>query len=349
MTITKANIQQMQELVVGMRRDGVLINFQNGWSSRDAGGLFGPWVGGVIHHDASTIKAGTWGALGIIIAGRRGSNPVPGPLAQLQIARGDRPMATVVTAGRANHAGRGGPYGIVPIHSGNRWLVGAEVANDGIDEPYSSATLHVIESFGYHAARLSEPETSVSYVIGHNEWAAYPTAHLDSATSKATGRKSDPRYNMNWMRRLVSTHNTGIPEDDMSQADVMAALQAFFHATDINVPEGQRNNDSFIINLTEMSQIGYNRDNEEVVALRALSVMSQKEAERDNEAAAALQGLAGIVTNTKEVVLTLATAVNTAGMTPEGVAALAAQLAPLLPQVDENELALALGQRLVNG
>lgn len=145
MTITAANLDQLRALVAFVRRHDVDVVFQANWNTRDAGGSFGPWVGGIIHHDASSIKSGTWGALGVIINGRP---DVPGPLAQLQIARGSVPRVAVVTAGRGNHAGVGGPWKNVPRDSGNRWLIGAEVANNGVDEAYSDATLHTITVVG---------------------------------------------------------------------------------------------------------------------------------------------------------------------------------------------------------
>jgi hypothetical protein len=157
MTITSANLAQMRALVDRCQRDGVRIALQSGWDSHDAGGSFGPWVGGLIHHDASSTASGTWGALGIIIGGR---SDVPGPLAQGQAARGTVPQIAVVTAGRGNHAGAGGPFrtdsGVtIPLDSGNRWLIGLEVANNGLGEAYSEATLFAISTWAYHVNELA--------------------------------------------------------------------------------------------------------------------------------------------------------------------------------------------------
>jgi hypothetical protein len=100
-------------------------------------------VGIIDHHDASSRKSGGWGALGIIRDGRSG---IPGPLSQFQIARclDGQPRLAAVAAGRANHAGLGGPYQFgdgltVPKDSANAWLYGAEAANDGVSEPYTWA------------------------------------------------------------------------------------------------------------------------------------------------------------------------------------------------------------------
>lgn len=99
-------------------------------------------VGIIDHHDASSRKSGEWGALGVIRDGRPG---IPGPLSQFQVARclGGVPRFAAVAAGRANHAGAGGPLtrsGVtVPRDQGNAWLYGAEAANDGVGEPYTWA------------------------------------------------------------------------------------------------------------------------------------------------------------------------------------------------------------------
>lgn len=152
MTIVAANLTQMRALIDRCVRDGVRMVLQSGWDTRDAGGAFGPWVGGLIHHDASSTASGTWGALPIIINGR--PPDVPGPLAQCQAARGPVPQIAVVTAGRGNHAGAGGPLRtdsgvVVPADNGNRWLLGLEVANNGVGEPYSDATLFAISTWAY--------------------------------------------------------------------------------------------------------------------------------------------------------------------------------------------------------
>lgn len=154
MTITTANLTQMRALISRLQREGIRVALQNGWDHIDAGGSFGPWVDLIDHHDASSVLSGTWGALGTIIRGRP-ADGIPGPLSQLQVARGTIPQIAVVTAGRGNHAGVGGPLAGVPRDSGNRWLLGMEKANSGVGEPYSDATLFVAECVGYHAKELA--------------------------------------------------------------------------------------------------------------------------------------------------------------------------------------------------
>ncbi len=129
----------MQSIMDRCRRDYAIEVLElPGWGTRGATWARVP-AGIIDHHDASSRKSGEWGALGIIRDGRPG---IPGPLSQFQIARclDNVPRLAVVAAGRANHAGKGGPmWGLVPRDAGNSWLYGAEAANDGVGEPYTWA------------------------------------------------------------------------------------------------------------------------------------------------------------------------------------------------------------------
>lgn len=129
--------------------------WQPGWDSRGNGQTFDP-RGLVCHWDASSIKSGEWGALGVVVNGRAGASPVPGPLAQFQGARclDGVPKVAIVAAGRANHAGLGGPYRLpdgvaVPKDSGNRYLYGAEWAWAGPGEDLTPAARHAYSALGY--------------------------------------------------------------------------------------------------------------------------------------------------------------------------------------------------------
>lgn len=131
--------RRMQAIIDRCRRDYHLnvVEF-GGWETLGATWARVP-VGIVDHHDASSRKSGEWGAIGIIRYGRDG---LPPPLSQFQIPRclTSIPTVGIVAAGRANHAGRGGPaFGVVPRDQGNSWLYGAECANDGVGEPYTAA------------------------------------------------------------------------------------------------------------------------------------------------------------------------------------------------------------------
>lgn len=137
MSATDADRKRMRAIAYRLSKRGVELRWVDGWEYRGTGGLFSP-RGILDHHDASSTRSGTWGALGIITYGRSG---IPGPLSQFQVARGDVPRVAVVAAGRANHAGAGGPWNGIPANSGNAYLYGAEKANNGIDEQYSDESL----------------------------------------------------------------------------------------------------------------------------------------------------------------------------------------------------------------
>ncbi len=135
------DVKRMRSIITRVQALDVVVRLVPGWESRGRDWTRTP-VGIIDHHDASTRKSGEWGSLGVIIAGRPG---VPAPLSQFQVGRAldQVPRVAVVAAGRANHAGKGGPltFGpvLVPQDQGNSWVYGAEKANDGVSEPYTSA------------------------------------------------------------------------------------------------------------------------------------------------------------------------------------------------------------------
>jgi hypothetical protein len=122
MAPTSSDVARMRRIITRIRNAGIRVVEVDGWQHRGRPQAFAP-RGVLEHYDASTIKSGNWGALGIIVSGRTG---IPGPLAQFQVAR-DGTWA-VVAGGRANHAGAGGPWNGIPRDSGNRYLYGVEVA-----------------------------------------------------------------------------------------------------------------------------------------------------------------------------------------------------------------------------
>jgi N-acetylmuramoyl-L-alanine amidase len=64
---------------------------------------------------------------------------LPGPLCHVMVGRNG--VADVVAAGYAAHAGDGGPFRTVPLNSGNRYMIGVEVENDGTKEPFGEVVL----------------------------------------------------------------------------------------------------------------------------------------------------------------------------------------------------------------
>src|SRR5690606_40573747 len=117
-----ADVERIRRIVARIKKYGrdVQVTYVSGWQNR--GAPFGRVpVGMIDHHDASASSSGTWGALGVVTSGRPG---LPGPLSQFFVARGSVPRIAVVAAGRANHAGSGGPKVGVPRDSGNAYLYG---------------------------------------------------------------------------------------------------------------------------------------------------------------------------------------------------------------------------------
>lgn len=197
----------MLRIAARIEASGVAIRFIKGWEER--GGTFSYVPRGLVdHHDASTRKSGEWGALGVITYGRTG---IPGPLSQFQVARclDGVPKVAIVAAGRANHAGRGGPHEfqggyVVPADQGNAFLYGMEKANDGLLEPYTYAAHYATDVVA--SAVLAECRGEhVDRCIGHSEWA------------RPLGRKSDPTYSMDWRRRRIAALDP--TEEDIEVAD----------------------------------------------------------------------------------------------------------------------------------
>jgi hypothetical protein len=136
MTATAADVARMTRIIRRMRARGLTVIETADWQHRGRPSAFDPRAV-FEHHDASTVKSGRFGSLPIIISGR---DEIPGPLSQFQVARDG--AWVIVAAGRANHAGEGGPTIGIPKDSGNRYAYGAEVANDGVHEPYSDQLQH---------------------------------------------------------------------------------------------------------------------------------------------------------------------------------------------------------------
>lgn len=213
---TKSDVDRMRVIGARLLAAGVEILWVPGWEGRGKDWTRIP-VGVADHHDASTIKSGEWGALGIIRDGRGGTDPVPGPLAQFQVARcrDGRPRVAIVAAGRANHAGKGGPLWTIPRDGGNAWLYGVECANNGTGEPYTAAAVSARTAV-LRAAR-DVCGFGTAHVIGHKEW--------------APGRKFDPSYDMGWQRSLITPTRPPTPARPVLQqgstGDLVEQVQTF--------------------------------------------------------------------------------------------------------------------------
>jgi len=165
-----------------LRDGGVKVSEVQGWKTRGSD-AFSP-RGVVMHHTAGS-RNGNAPSLNVCINGREG---LPGPLCQVLIGRDA--TAHVIASGRANHAGSGGWQGL----SGNTSVVGIEVENDGVGEPFSDAVMTA--SIRAAAAVLRRLGRGEEWVCGHKEW--------------APSRKIDPRgWDMNAFRARVQARLSG--------------------------------------------------------------------------------------------------------------------------------------------
>ncbi len=154
-----------------LRKNDLRIKEVKGWKTRGRPGSFAP-RGAMFHHTASSRRGGNAPGLGVCVEGRPGIN---GPLCNILVARDG--TVYLVAAGRANHAGKGGPWQGIPEDSGNAYLIGVEVENDGVGEPWSSELLQACDVV--FATLLLGLRRKSDWVCGHKEWA--PRRKIDPA------------------------------------------------------------------------------------------------------------------------------------------------------------------------
>jgi hypothetical protein len=166
---------------------GLKVSLVDGWENRgarDVGRIFGV----VCHHTAGP-RDRNMPSLNTLINGRP---DLPGPLAQLGLGRDGTYF--VITAGRANHAGRGNWRGVV---NGNSNFIGIEAENTGLptDFPWPDVQIDA-----YHrgvAAILTHIGQGAEFCAGHKEYALPP------------GRKDDPDFDMVPFRAAVAAIMAG--------------------------------------------------------------------------------------------------------------------------------------------
>jgi N-acetylmuramoyl-L-alanine amidase-like protein len=151
-------------LVGALEDEGLTVKTVAGWKLRGyQARTFDP-KGLVFHHTASAKNSGNAPSLTVVTKGRA---DLPGPLCNVLVGRDG--TAYVVAAGYANHAGAGGPFKTIPKDSGNKYLIGVEVENNGIGEAWTEelqdAVARVMAACLKHLGRGAEWE------IGHKEWA----------------------------------------------------------------------------------------------------------------------------------------------------------------------------------
>lgn len=112
-----------------LRSHGVKVKKVRGWKGRGSP-TFQPRRM-LNHHTASPRTSGPAPCVNLVTIGR---SDLPGPLCNFLLGRDG--TVYFVAAGRANHAGLGGPKRGIPKDSGNAYMLGTEWENDGIGEPY---------------------------------------------------------------------------------------------------------------------------------------------------------------------------------------------------------------------
>jgi hypothetical protein len=177
----------------------------------------------MIHHDAG--RAGVPAPSHRII--REGRPTVPPPLYQLYVRRDLK--VELVSYGRANHAGEGGPWRDLGVNEGNRRSVGICVAHTGYlegkhAEPWDSAVVRrlylvtavVCDFLGIDADR----------VLAHKEY---------------TDRKPDPLLHMGLFRTEVGDILTDGPPTTPREGDDMTPPELLELLTETKVKLGPKN------------------------------------------------------------------------------------------------------------
>ena len=170
-----------------LTRAGLKVSEVRGWEDRGWRGDVSRIFGVICHHTGINSRKNMAG-LKSLINGRPaepGLDAVPGPLAQLGLARDG--TYYVVAAGRANHAGQGAFQG---VPNGNSNFIGIEAENTGQsnDSPWPEVQMQA-----YHrgvAAILKHVRQGPEFCIGHKEY--------------APGRKPDPSFDMAAFRFSVA-------------------------------------------------------------------------------------------------------------------------------------------------
>lgn len=152
-----------------LRAAGLTVVETPGWRGR--GRDLDAIDGVVAHHTASPVNSTLATNLHVVT---NGNAVAPGPIAQLMLWRDG--VAYIIADGRANHAGKGGPWGVLPTDGANRRTIGIECVNNGVGEPWSADLVASLEIAT--AAILRYCDLGADRALMHSEW--------------APGRKIDP-------------------------------------------------------------------------------------------------------------------------------------------------------------
>ena len=192
-------------LPAALRAAGLDVLEVDGWQTRDRPGLFTP-TGVLWHHTATTRRPPhDMPSLDVCIDGR---SDLPGPLCQILAGRSGR--LAVISVGRCNHAGAGGPLPGIPANDGNRHLVGIELENDGIGEAYPAAQIDAaVTATAVILALLGQTPDRVWF---HREWTPRKPDPRGLDAADIRGRVAGRR------RTTTSTEGTNMPTTATEQA-----------------------------------------------------------------------------------------------------------------------------------
>jgi hypothetical protein len=149
-----------------LRAAGCRVVEEDGWKTRGRDGSFAPKAI-MMHHDASPAGE-TSNGVDVIRDGRPG---LGGPLSQLWLAYDG--TWHVVAAGRANHAGEGGPWGVIAHDQGNRDGIGIETdhtTDEKWSDPQRSEGLRGVHALCQHMG-IDTPAEIDRAVTAHKEYA----------------------------------------------------------------------------------------------------------------------------------------------------------------------------------
>ena len=158
-----------------LRAGGLTVVEFEGWKTRSrSSGGFNALAGVVHHHTAS--KTSPANDLNYMVYGC--------PDAPVSNGLLDRTGTfTVIAGGAANHAGKGGPRGSVPLDSGNSYCFGIEAANNGVGEPWPKAQTDAYLKMTVALAAAYGLPITAPVQFSHAEW---------------TSRKIDPAGPSPW-------------------------------------------------------------------------------------------------------------------------------------------------------
>ncbi|WP_405060765.1 N-acetylmuramoyl-L-alanine amidase [Kribbella sp. NBC_01505] len=176
-------------LIDVLRGAGVQVVEEGNWRGRGVSGSFAP-IGVLWHHTAATSSPSNPApALNVCINGRP---DLQGPLCHALVDYNG--VFHLISANRANHAGRSGGSGPIPVGDGNTMLIGWEIDYNGVNQQMTAAQYNA--SVAATAAVLKQLGRDASYARGHRE-------------TSTTG-KIDPSFiNLDTMRADVARRMQG--------------------------------------------------------------------------------------------------------------------------------------------